>query len=334
MSDKDEKIRQEVLKWLYARFETDPNGRCEGEPLFEDLERFDRNEITYNIERMDGDTIDKKGSIGSKVSLINITAGGIEELHERGFTTILQSQTRYDILEVLYEADREDPNLGYVDRTELEKDLESSIHEIDKNIWYLKEKRMVETMYGGGSFYSNAKITDRGSNAYEAYRDDKVTIPHTGAVSSLHQETIGPGESQKAENMFRDPTELAEEEIIIIDPWARKPIYDMLENVPDGVKIRILTTENVVSQEQNYEDRIQSFQKTHSDIEVRCLEKRGEWDFHDRYIIRDGKTGYAWGHSFHDAGETQHTASELKPVNRDNTLDKFKNSWKEGELVN
>lgn len=100
--------------------------------------------------------------------------------------------------------------------------------------------------------------------------------------------------------------------------------------MPSGVNIQVITSERVV--DKDYEQKVKQFETDHSDIEVQYLED-SDWDFHDRYIIRDREDGWAWGHSFHDAGDTQHTASELKPVNRDRIIDEFQNSWKQGKVI-
>ena len=42
---------------------------------------------------------------------------------------------------------------------------------------------------------------------------------------------------------------------------------------------------------------------------------------------------WAWGHSFHDAGDTQHTASELRPINRESIESQFTDAWQNGMVI-
>lgn len=331
MPAEDDKIRREILKWIYERFEEKPHSQWRGQGLLDALESFDHENIIYNVNQMDGSFLENNPSMGTSIDLLRITPDGIEELHKQGYPTILDSEIRYKVLEVLYQAVRENPGRGFVSREDLLEHVDASEEQVHQNIWYLKEKRIIETSGGGGGhFYHRAKLTQRGNERYEQYVDDGVGIPRVGEQSSLRQATIGPDESGKAENLFRDFVELAQEEIIIIDRYAREPLYDLLQHVPSGVQIRVVTTSRVTGG--GYLKRVQQFAKQHPDIEVRELSD-ADWGFHDRYIIRDREDAWAWGHSFHDAGDTQHTASELKPINRETIIDQFTDAWKQGSVV-
>lgn len=148
---------------------------------------------------------------------------------------------------------------------------------------------------GGGLFYHRVKITKRGSERYEQYDQDGVEIPRAGGRSTLLQASIGPNEAAKAENLFRDFVELAQDEVIIIDRFARKGLYDLLQYVPSGVEINIVTTDRVTGQ--GYQQRVKQFAQQHSDIQVRFLSD-SNWEFHDRYVIRDREDAWAWGTHF------------------------------------
>lgn len=157
-----------------------------------------------------------------------------------------------------------------------------------------------------------------------------MEISRTGTHRSLRQASIGPDEPQKAENLFRDVVELAQEEVIIIDRYARDGLYDLLQHVPEGVDIKVVTSDGVTGG--GYQQRVNQFAQQHADIEVRSLPD-SDWDFHDRYVIRDWEDGWAWGHSFHDAGDTQHTASELRPINCESIVAQFTNAWQNGSVI-
>lgn len=245
LGQQDEKIAREILKALYEQFEDVQYRGLTGEGLYEALEDYNRDDVAYVAERIDGEYVDVGGAVGQRISTIQITASGIEKLHEDGYETILNGDTRYDILEQLYQLDRENAGFVFAEREELINELgDESV--VDQNVWYLKEKRLIETHGGGGGlFYHGVAITDRGADRFEAYRHDGVEIPRTGTHRSLRQASIGPNESQQAENLFRDFVELARDEVIIIDRFAREGLYDLLQHVPVGVEIKVMTTDRV-----------------------------------------------------------------------------------------
>ncbi len=331
MKEEDKKIRREVLKWLYNGFEENPSAKWDGTALPDDLDQFDETDIEYVVGRMDGELIDTEATTSSPMHTIDLRPQGIEELHRQGFDTVLDDDARYEILTVLYQASRDEPRRPFVSREDLMDSVGFETEKVDQNIWYLKEKRLVERQGGlGGGLFNRVKITEYGSEKYEAYQEDGIEIPSSLGVTSIRQASIGPGESGKAENLFRDFVELADDEVIVIDRYARKPLYDLLGHVPSGVDIQVVTSEHVVNND--YEQRVRKSENNHSDVEVRYLDN-SDWDFHDRYVIRDREDGWAWGHSFHDAGDTQHTASELKPVNRDRIIRGFQKAWKKGQVI-
>lgn len=331
MKEKDKKIRREVLKWLYNGFEEHPGASFDGTELSEDLDEFDSTEIEYVVGRIEDELVETTATTTSPFHHIEILPKGIEKLHQEGYETILDSDARYGILEVLYQKSREDPRRSFVSRGDLVNAVSADEEEVDRNIWYLKEKRLVECEDGmSKNLFRRAKITEYGSEKYESYMEDGVEIPSSLGITSFRQASIGPGESGKAENLFRDFVELADDEVIVIDRYARKPLYDLLNHVPTGVDIQVVTSERVVNKD--YKQRIQRFKSNHSDIEIRYLNDN-DWDFHDRYVVRDREEGWAWGHSFHDAGDTQHTASELKPVNRDRIVQEFQKAWQQGQVI-
>lgn len=330
MNSQDEKIVREILKVLYNQFEDVPYRGLTGEELYEALEEYERDDVAYVAERTDGEYVEMQGALGKRIGQIQITATGIERLHEDGYATVLDDDTRYDILEQLYQVDRENAGMVFADRDDLVDEVgDSDI--VGQNIWYLKEKRLVETHGGGGGlFYRSASITDRGADRFEAYQRDGVEIPRTGTHRSLRQASVGPDESQKAENLFRDFVEIARDEVIIVDRFAREGLYDLLQHVPEGVEIKVVTTNRVTGD--GYQQHVSQFAQQHPEIKVRYLSDN-DWDFHDRYIIRDREDGWAWGHSFHDAGDTQHTASELRPVNRESIESQFTAVWRNGTVI-
>ena len=102
LNQQDEKIAREILKVLYAQFEDVQYHGVTGEDLYEELDGFDQDQVAYVAERIDEEYAEVRGAIGQRISTIQITPGGIEKLQKDGYETILQSDMRYEILEVLY----------------------------------------------------------------------------------------------------------------------------------------------------------------------------------------------------------------------------------------
>lgn len=335
MNNKDEKISKEILKTLYDHFNEEIIRSMRGEELYQALEQFSKDDIAYVAERIDQKYVDIGKGMSSRIPRIQITAEGIDRLFQLGCETLLDEDTRYKILKILYNFDREHPR-EILEREDLIEELEAEPLEIDKNIWYLKEKRLVETKGGGaGEFYHLIQITRRGRDKYETYQNDGLEIPSTGQFIQIQQTTIGPNEHEKAKNLFRDFVELAKEQVIVIDPFARQGLYtDLLKFIPSLVAIRVITSNQVATKEK-YKETVENFIEEHEKTEVRYLNKgeQNGWPFHGRSVIRDREEGWAWDHSFHDAGHTQHTVSEIKPVNLEKILDTFDQAWEKGRSV-
>jgi hypothetical protein len=143
---------------------------------------------------------------------------------------------------------------------------------------------------------------------------------------------ISEGETQKAENMFRDFVELSSDEVILIDAYAgEKLLNGKLTHVPKGVDIKILTSDRVFqgsNAKKSYKNNLKSFNSSHTNCEVKYLNYNQDWSFHDRYIIRDREKGYSWGHSFKDSGKKQHSPTEIKQINLEKIINDFKSEWR------
>lgn len=85
-------------------------------------------------------------------------------MHEDGYETLLDDDLRYVILERMYEIDRE--NLGKsgvcISRSELQGELDVEEQELKVNIWYLKQKGLIEESSG-----DRLEITSQGRTTFE-----------------------------------------------------------------------------------------------------------------------------------------------------------------------
>ncbi|QHS17216.1 hypothetical protein GWK26_08715 [haloarchaeon 3A1-DGR] len=325
MDPKDEKIKFEVVKIAYDSFRNNPpRSRVSNEEISNELE-VDISEIDYILDRIDGDEIDKQAYLGGKQD-VEITASGIEFLADKGVDTLLNTDTRYHILENLYQEDY-GSRMGAVSANDLLEELDLDEDELLANVEYLKQKNLLELFNG----YDGYEITNFGRERYEGYQESGIEIPSSRRAQSRRQAEIGRGDHQEAENLFRDVVELAQDEVRILDRYAREPLYDWVDaHIHDQVDTKVLTSDSVTNG--SYASNIKNKLTKPSNVEVREISNQ-DWDFHDRYLIRDEDMGWAWGHSFHDSAERQHTATELEPVNLETVSAKFNAAWKTASKV-
>lgn len=127
-----------MLKALYNQFEDVQYRGLTGENLYKALEEYERDDVAYVAERIDGKHVDVQGALGKRISTIQITATGIEKLHEDGYDTILDGDIRYDILEQLYQLGWENTEMVFSGRDDLVDDLNNEAV-VDQTIWYQGE---------------------------------------------------------------------------------------------------------------------------------------------------------------------------------------------------
>lgn len=329
MLSTDKEIRLAILKRLHEQFVEDALRLMPVADLLDDLDHLEEEDVKYNIRRMDGTLVNHQTYASSHAGDISITSRGIDELREQGAETILDDDLRYRILEGMYETVRaEGGGMVGFNQDGIAEELEEDETAILRNLVYLEGKGLVENK---GGRWDYILLTEMGQEQYENYAEHGTEIPQAGAVDTLHQTVIGPDERDKAENMFRDSAELAREEIIVIDPYAKEELYKMLASVNKRVNIRILTTDKVTGG--NYEKMVEEH-FAGRDATVKYLPKtQADWPFHDRFVIRDQEKGWHWGHSFHDAGKTMTAVTDMRPINLENSLDQFQKAWDRAQEV-
>lgn len=242
----------------------------------------------------------------------------------------IEEDLRYAILEELYDIDREHTGSSgvFVTRDELREDLGIDEQDFKVNVWYLKEKGLVEEQGG-----DHLQITAQGRNRFDEYQNEGIPIPRTQPLTQWAQHSIARGDEERAMTIFRDIVELARDEIIIVDPFAQGKLYDeMMDDVPDVVDIKVLCTDQEVNE--GNKDKFSDLADNRSgETELRYLEYQGEWPFHDRLLFRDREDGWVWGHTFAHSGTKHHTINEMRPVNIETDLEKFENAWDEATVI-
>jgi DNA-binding MarR family transcriptional regulator len=331
MAASDEKIQREILQQVYDEHSQQIRRQAGFDAINEALDHIAEDDVVYHLTRMDDNRlVDIEGSLGQRISFVRITDEGVEKLDREGYETILDDDLRYVILEELYDIDREHAGSSgvFVTRDELREDLGIDEQDFKVNVWYLKEKGLVEEQGG-----SHLEITAQGRNRFDEYQNEGISIPRTQPLTQWAQYSIARGDEERAMTIFRDIVELARNEIIIVDPFAQGKLYDeMLDDVPDVVDIKVLCTDREINEENK--DKFSDLADGRSgETELRYLEYRGEWPFHDRLLFRDREDGWVWGHTFAHSGTKHHTINEMRPVNIETDLEKFEDAWDEATVI-
>ena len=332
MSGSDQKVRREILQYVFEEFKQAIPRDVNFNTLADNIEETDRDNIIYQLERLaDNSLIETQGAVGQRISRLSITPEGVEKLDRDGYDTFLADDTRYALLNIIYEVDRDNHgNAGvFIERDSLTDDIDITDQQLELNLWYLKEKDIIEQRGGR----RNIRITSHGRNRYEEYQSEGIPIPRTKQLTRWAQYAIAQGDIEKAENVFRDLAELTREELIIVDPFAKGKLYTMLEDTPDIVDIKILTTNREAEDDENIDLYHDLRDSRTGNTELRYLNYRGEWSFHDRLLFRDREEGWVWGHTFADSGSKHHTISQMRPVNVEGDLEKFDTAWEDAKVI-
>jgi len=324
MSVSDQKLHREILSYIYEEMKDDLRRDADLRELVEEFDDFDMDELRYHIERLqDNRQVEYRGQYS-----VRITAEGVEKLDGEGYETLLDTDLRYEILRRAYEEDRGGPHV-FIDGDALFEELDASEEEINRNLWYLSEKGFIDRSGISNDFRLEGEARDR----YEQYRDEGIPIPRTHPLQRYTQHTIEQGDREKAENVFRDIVEVAREEVIIVDTYAKGRLYNLMErHIPSVVDVKILMSDREVDEE-NIELYRDYAAGKEGDVELRYLDYREDYPFHSREVIRDREAGWVWDHTFADAGDRHHTISQLRPVNLENDLEAFDEAWEEAESV-
>lgn len=324
MSISDQQLHREILGCIYDALNPDFRRHANVPDMVDEFDELNLDELRYHINRLAENRLVER----SAQHHVQLTPSGVEKLAQDGYETLLDFDLRYEILRVAYELDRGTPN-AYINITEVREGLDVSEEAMNPQLWYLSQKGLIDLTGTSRDF----QLTADGRNRYEEYRDEGIPIPRTQPLQRFTQHTIEQGDRDKAENVFRDIVEIARDDVIVIDAYAKGRLYDMLEeHVPTAVDVNILMTDREI-EEENIELYEEYAEGKDGDVELRYLDYRDEYPFHTREVIRDREAGWIWDHTFADAGNRHHTISQLRPVNLENDLKAFDQAWEEAESV-
>lgn len=325
MSATDQQLHREILTRIYEEHDGSFRGvMVDYRSLAEEFQDLDTDEFRYHVDRLKDDYFLEQPAQNH----VRITPDGVEKLAHEGYETFLESDLRYEILRVSYERDRGTSG-AYIDQNDLTEELNVAGEELQPHLWYLSEKNLIDL----SGTRAMVQLTGTGRNRYEEYRDEGMPIPRTDPIQQFTQHTIAQGDEEKAENVFRDIVEVARDEVIVIDAYAKGRLYDMMEeHIPSVVDLKILMSDREVEDE-NIEAYHDLAEEREGDVELRYLDYWDEYPFHSREVIRDREAGWIWDHTFADAGNRHHTISQLRPVNLENDIDVFDEVWQEAETI-
>ena len=108
------------------------------------------------------------------------------------------------------------------------------------------------------------------------------------------------GEIYDAYSLLIDILNRAKKEIIIIDNYAGKELFDILKNIKVSIKIITKNIDEVL---------IKKYKKQYNNIEIIYSDK-----FHDRFIIIDKSTLYHSGASFKDLGNKCFSINKIEDI--------------------
>lgn len=324
MGISDQKIHREILSFVYEEMKDDFRRDADLRELVEEFEELDMDGLRYHIERLrDNRQVEYRAQ-----NSVQITVEGIEKLDREGYETLLDTDLRYEILRRAYEKDRGRPH-AYIDGDAIFEEVDATSSEISRNFWYLSQKGLIDRTGTSNDF----QLEGEGRNRYEQYRDEGIPIPRTHPLQRYTQHTIEQGDREKAENVFREIVEIARDEVIVVDTYAKGRLYDLMErHIPSIVDVKVLMSDREVGEE-NIELYREYAGGKEGDVELRYLDYRDEYPFHSREVIRDREAGWIWDHTFADAGDRHHTISQLRPVNLENDLEAFDKAWEAAETV-
>ena len=153
------------------------------------------------------------------------------------------------------------------------------------------------------------RVTDKGIAAIEG----------KSYVEYDEQEVfIAKGEVYTAYRTISNIMSQGQKEILVIDPYVDEDLLDMFAGLEPSVKIRVLT-EHLKG---NFKLALRKLQQQRGGIEVRCSSQ-----FHDRFIVVDGKACYQLGGSINHAGAKATVIGTKSDAIRDRVIAEAEKAW-------
>jgi len=159
------------------------------------------------------------------------------------------------------------------------------------------------------------RVTDKGISAIEG----------KSYVEYDEQEVfIAKGEVYSAYRTIKNIMSQGQKEILVIDPYVDEDLLDMFASLDPSVKIKVLT-EHLKG---DFKLAFRKLQQQRGGIEVRCSSQ-----FHDRFIVVDGRACYQLGGSINHAGAKATVIGIKSDAIRDRVIAEAENTWSSASPV-
>lgn len=153
------------------------------------------------------------------------------------------------------------------------------------------------------------RVTDKGVAAIEG----------KSYVEYDEQEVfIAKGEVYTAYRTIKNIMSQGQKEILVIDPYVDEDLLDMFASLDASVKIRVLT-EHLKG---DFKLAFRKLLQQRGGIEVRCSSQ-----FHDRFIVVDGRACYQLGGSINHAGAKATVIGIKSDAMRDQVIAEAESAW-------
>lgn len=212
------------------------------------------------------------------------------------------------------------------------KFFKSDIQEFAKQLPTEDLRRIVESMSGYGVllpdepeyFWSNHAESLTVALNVVKHRISRRHIQFT-ETASPSEYLVEAGQLHTGYGILRDIVESTESDIMLVDAWLDRVVFDLLSNLKAQTNIRFLTRSEYLPKDFVTEAKKFS-QETKHDVAV-----RSHLDVHDRFIVTDGRTFQA-GSSSKDLGKRSSLVIEIKDLAAA-TIDLIEARWNEGTVL-
>lgn len=162
----DDDVQEAILEILCNEFHSQPGiTNLSAKSIIDrlDSERYAENDVQYNLNRLDQQhAIDHEGSIDGG-GLVKLNYRGIESYEQLSGESIIPDQHQMEVLQELDSEKRKNPQSGSLSRDELLDRTSLSEKELDKVVWFMKEKGQVDAVtHTGDPWWAAASITGSG----------------------------------------------------------------------------------------------------------------------------------------------------------------------------
>lgn len=130
-----------------------------------------------------------------------------------------------------------------------------------------------------------------------------ISTPAEISVPNSYHTFMPAGSQHDAYVEIRRIVQQATGEILIVDSWVDDSLWPLLSNIPANCRIRVLT--------QNMKNDFRLEAKKFASQHKNTISVRQTTNYHDRFIVLDGKRCFHLGASIKDAGSKAFVFSEI-----------------------